>query len=100
MDGRKGINLGPGVWLREQVREMTIVADQYDFAVTLLLLPNEYEPAWQDDGRLLQDTYERFQQAARSGPLGEPRPVFTVRLLRTPCLVCNPGTNEQTTVSS
>jgi hypothetical protein len=40
---------------------MMIFADQYDFAVTLLLLPSDYEPAWQDDGHDLQDTYERFQ---------------------------------------
>jgi hypothetical protein len=61
IDGRKGVDLGPGVWLREPVREMTIFADQYDFAVTLLLLPSDCEPVWHDDEPELQNTYERFQ---------------------------------------
>lgn len=41
VDGRAGINLPAGVWFREEVREMTIFADQYEFAVTLLLLSDE-----------------------------------------------------------
>jgi hypothetical protein len=38
VDGRVGIEVAAGVWLREPVREMTVFADQYDFAITLLLL--------------------------------------------------------------
>ena len=40
IDGRAGIELGANVWFPEPVREMTIFAEQYDFAVTLLLLEN------------------------------------------------------------
>jgi hypothetical protein len=39
VDGRAGVEMAPGVWFPEQVREMTIFAEQYSFAVTLLLLP-------------------------------------------------------------
>jgi hypothetical protein len=40
VDGRAGVDLPAGVWFPEDVREMTIFAEQYDFAVTLLLLQN------------------------------------------------------------
>jgi hypothetical protein len=42
IDGRMGVELPAGVWFPEPVREMTIFAEQYDFAVTLLLLENQY----------------------------------------------------------
>jgi hypothetical protein len=42
VDGRAGVELPAGVWFSEPVREMTIFAEQYDFAVTLLLLENRY----------------------------------------------------------
>jgi hypothetical protein len=58
-DPRIGVDHRAGVWLGEPVREMTIVAEQYDFAATLLLLedrdryvPLEAEPE--------EDVYERF----------------------------------------
>ena len=58
-DPRIGIDHPAGVWLGEPVREMTIVAEQYDFAATLLLLedrdrnvPLEAEPE--------EDVYDRF----------------------------------------
>jgi hypothetical protein len=38
VDGRVGLEVAGGVWFPEPVREMTIFAEQYDFAVTLLLL--------------------------------------------------------------
>ena len=38
VDGKVGVEHGAGVWFREPVREMTIFAEQYDFAVSLLLL--------------------------------------------------------------
>jgi hypothetical protein len=56
VDGRAGIDLPAGVWLREDVREMTIFADQYDFAISLLMLSND-APAWQDEE---EDVYDRF----------------------------------------
>jgi hypothetical protein len=42
IDGRMGVELLAGVWFPQPVREMTIFAEQYDFAVTLLLRENQY----------------------------------------------------------
>jgi hypothetical protein len=58
VDGRTGVEHGPGVWFHEPVREMTIFSEQYDFIVTLLLLEDRdryipIEPAE-------EDTYDRF----------------------------------------
>jgi hypothetical protein len=41
VDGRAGIDLPVGTWFNEPVREMTIFAEQYDFVLSLLLLPND-----------------------------------------------------------
>ena len=38
VDGRAGILHAPGIWFREEVREMTVFSEQYDFSVTLLLM--------------------------------------------------------------
>ena len=38
VEGRATIDHPRGVWLREPAREMTILAEQYDFALSLLLL--------------------------------------------------------------
>ena len=38
IDGRASIDHVPGVWFREPVHEMTLFAEQYDFAISLLLL--------------------------------------------------------------
>jgi hypothetical protein len=62
VDGRTGIGLPAGVWLREDVREVTIFADQYDFAISLLMLSND-APAWQNE-EPVEDVYDRL--AARS----------------------------------
>ena len=60
-DGRTGVLHAPGVWFGEEVREMTIFSEQYDFTVSLLLL--------EDRDRYLQlepdpeeDTYDRFMR--------------------------------------
>jgi len=42
VDGRSGVELPAGIWFAEPVCEMTIFAEQHDFAVTLLLLENRY----------------------------------------------------------
>jgi hypothetical protein len=42
IDESMGVELPAGVWFPEPVREMTIFAEQYDFAVTLLLFENQY----------------------------------------------------------
>jgi IrrE N-terminal-like domain len=59
VDGRTGILHGPDVWFGEEVCEMTVFSEQYDFTITLLLLedrdryiPLESEPE--------PDTYDRF----------------------------------------
>jgi uncharacterized protein DUF955 len=59
VDGRVGLDLPAGVWFREDVREMTIFADQYDLAISLLVLPNEARTVWQGVDRE-QDTFDRF----------------------------------------
>jgi hypothetical protein len=59
IDGRAGVALPSGVWFPEPVREMTIFAEQYDFAVTLLLLENEYRYS-QLDREPEEDVYDRF----------------------------------------
>jgi hypothetical protein len=58
-DGRAGVLHEPGVWFGEEVREMTIFSEQYDFAITLLLLEDrdryvQLEPDPEED------TYDRF----------------------------------------
>ena len=40
-NARAGVDLPAGVWFGEEVREMTVFAEQYDFAVSLLLLPDQ-----------------------------------------------------------
>jgi hypothetical protein len=59
VDGRTGILHEPGVWFSEDVREMTIFSEQYDFTITLLLLEDRdryirLEPDPEED------TYDRF----------------------------------------
>ncbi len=46
-DNRAGMNLPPGVWFPEEVKEMTVFSEQYDMIVTLLLL-GAAEPRWPD----------------------------------------------------
>lgn len=59
VDGKTEINMAPGTWLREEVREMTVFADQYDFVTTLLMLSNEIQYQ-QFDAEPEEDTYDRF----------------------------------------
>lgn len=63
-NGRAGIALGAHVWFPEPVREMTIFAEQYDFAVTLLLLENR-DGYTQFDAEPEEDVYNRFVSAPR-----------------------------------
>jgi hypothetical protein len=58
-DGRTGVLHGPGVWFGEEVREMTIVSEQYDFAITLLLLEDR-DRYFQLEPDPEEDTYDRF----------------------------------------
>jgi hypothetical protein len=59
VDGRTGISHGPGVWFDEEVRELTIFSEQYDFAITLLLLEDR-DRYFQLDPGPEEDTYDRF----------------------------------------
>lgn len=46
-----------------QGREMTVISDQYDYALTLLLFPDaEFTGAFHDEGESLQDTFDHFVQ--------------------------------------
>ncbi len=59
VDGRAGVLHGPGVWFHEEVREMTIFSDQYDFTITLLLLEDR-DRYMQLEPDPEEDTYDRF----------------------------------------
>ena len=64
VDGRVGVELAAGVWFPEPVREMTIFAEQYDFAVTLLLLEKRGGYV-RLDAEPEEDVYDRFISGAR-----------------------------------
>ena len=60
-DGRTGVLHEPGVWFGEEVREITIFSEQYDFTLSLLLLEDrdryvQLEPDPEED------TYDRFMR--------------------------------------
>lgn len=59
VDGRSGVNHPPGVWFPEELREMTIFAEQYEFTMSLLLLENRdrYIPL---EAEPEEDTYDRI----------------------------------------
>jgi len=59
VDGREGIDLPPGVWFPEEVREMTIFSEQYEFAISLLLL-HDREGNIQVDAEPEEDVFDRF----------------------------------------
>jgi hypothetical protein len=63
-DGRASIDHAAGAWFREPVREMTVFAEQYDFAISLLLLDDAAPFGWFDE-EPEPDTYDRFVPAAR-----------------------------------
>lgn len=59
IDGRATIDHGAGVWFREPVREMTVFAERYDFAISLLLLDDVTTLASFDD-EYEPDTFDRM----------------------------------------
>jgi hypothetical protein len=63
VNGRAGVELPAGVWFPEPAREMTIFAEQYDFAVTLLLLENQYQYT-RLDREPQEDVLDRFSSQA------------------------------------
>ena len=60
IDGRQGVELPAAVWFAEPVKEITVFADQYDFAITLLLLGDQMMPRWQQGAAEELDTFDRF----------------------------------------
>lgn len=64
VDGRADIDHAAGAWFREPVREMTVFAEQYDFAISLLLL-DDTAPFAGTEEEIEPDTYDRFVPAAR-----------------------------------
>lgn len=66
LDDEDGTMHNPGVWpFKEDVLEMTVLADSYDMTITLLLFsddrPNRFA-CYEDDDDDLMDTYQRFQR--------------------------------------
>lgn len=59
VDGRGSVEQGPGVWFVEPAREMTILAEHYDFALSLLLL-NDAPPRFAVEHVGETDVYERM----------------------------------------
>lgn len=59
VDGRATIDHPQGIWFREPVREMTIFAEQYDFAISLLMLQDS-PPFVEVETEAEPDTYDRF----------------------------------------
>jgi hypothetical protein len=58
---RAGVDHPTGVWFNERARELTFRSEKYDTAYTLLHLGGAEPKAW-DEGRALEDTYERFMR--------------------------------------
>ena len=65
VDGRGKTDHPRGTWLREPVHEMTILAEQYDFSLSLLLLDDARPYFAFADAEPEEDTYDRFTPAAR-----------------------------------
>jgi Zn-dependent peptidase ImmA (M78 family) len=59
VDSRTGLDHDAGVWLREPAREMTIFAEQYDFAISLLLL-DDARPFAPFEAEPEVDTYDKM----------------------------------------
>ena len=62
LGGKLGVEHGPGVWFREPVREMTIFAEQYDFAISLLLLEDQ-GPVYGLTDEIEPDVFDRMVPA-------------------------------------
>lgn len=63
-DGRATVDHAPGIWFREPVRETTILADRYDFAVSLLLLADNAPFAFADQ-EPEPDTFDKMAATER-----------------------------------
>jgi hypothetical protein len=61
VDGRSGLQHGSGVWFGEEVREMTIFSEQYDFVISLLMLEDR-DRYVASEPNPEPDTYDRFMR--------------------------------------
>lgn len=59
-DPRLGLRLPPHTWFGEEVREMAIHSEQYDFAISLLLLGDR--GGYRDEESEIEDTFDRFNR--------------------------------------
>ncbi len=64
VDGRASIDHGEGVWFSEPVREMTVFAEQFDFAISLLLL-GDAAPFRSFEEEPEADSYEKMMPEER-----------------------------------
>jgi hypothetical protein len=64
VDGRASIDHDRGVWFREPVREMTVFAEQYDFAISLLML-DDSRPFSSFESEAEPDAYDKMVPATR-----------------------------------
>jgi len=64
VDGVGQTKHGPGVWFREPVVEMTLLAEQYDFSLSLLLLEDE-GPRFSMHQDAEGDVVDKFQSRGR-----------------------------------
>lgn len=65
--GRAAVDHERGVWFpREPVRELALLSEQYDFAISLLLLPDE-PPAYEWTADPYPDAYEKMLGLSRDG---------------------------------
>lgn len=57
---RRGVRLPPSVWFNEDSREMVVRSEQYDFTISLVLLPNHGPSRWDEEGPVEEDTFTRM----------------------------------------
>lgn len=57
---RRGVKLPPNVWFNEDSREMVVRSEQYDFTISLVLLPNHGPSRWDEEGPDEEDTFTRM----------------------------------------
>jgi len=63
VDGRGTFQHEPGVWLSESALEMTVVAERYDFVVTVLQFPNHDGYVYSEESD--EDSYDRISTRTR-----------------------------------
>jgi len=57
---RRGVKLPPSVWFKEDSREMVVRSEQYDFTISLVLLPDHASNRWGEDAPGEEDTFTRM----------------------------------------